>query len=260
MSDKAIVPIEQRDVGFYGDEITAVLADGGQVYVPVRPICDFMGVDWSAQRQRINRDQVLSSELKTCVVVTTTQGQPDQRRDMLCLPLEFIPGWLFSINASRVKEEMRPKIIRYQRECFQVLWEAFQSGRLTTDEELMTGDSPAVQAYHMAMAIADLARSQVVMERQLESHERRIEQLEETIGDPGRHVTPEQASQLSQAVKTVAIKMSQKSGRNEFGGVYGELYRKFGITSYKLLPANRFQEAMDFLTNWHQSLVGDEPF
>ena len=54
--------------------------------------------------------------------------------------------------------------------------------------------------------------------------------------------------------------MSERSGRNEYGGVYGELYRKFGITSYKLMPAKRFQEAMDFLTNWHQSLVGDEPF
>ena len=56
------------------------------------------------------------------------------------------------------------------------------------------------------------------------------------------------------------MKMSERSGRNEYGGVYGELYRKFAITSYKLLPAKRFQEAMDFLTQWHQSMVGDEPF
>ena len=29
------------------------------------------------------------------------------------------------------------------------------------------------------------------------------------------------------------MEMSQQSGRNEYGGVYGELYRKFGITSYQ---------------------------
>jgi len=258
--DKALVPIEQKEVGFYGDAITAVLVDDGQVYVPIRPICDFIGVNWSAQRQRINRDPVLSAETKTCVVVTTTQGQPDQRREMISLPLEYIPGWLFGISANRVKDKLRPTIIRYQRECFRVLWEAFQTGRLTTDQDLMKGNSPAVQAYHMAMAIADLARSQVVMERRIDTHEQRIEQLETTIGDPGRYVTPEQASQISQAVKAVAIVLTKQSGSNQFGGVYGELYRKFGITGYKLLPSKRFQEAMGFLTEWHQSLVGEEPF
>ena len=54
--------------------------------------------------------------------------------------------------------------------------------------------------------------------------------------------------------------LSKASGSNQYGGVYGELYRKFGITSYKLLPASRFEEAIGFLTSWHQSLVGDEPF
>ena len=58
--------------------------------------------------------------------------------------------------------------------------------------------------------------------------------------------TEEQASQISQAVKTVAMTLSKASGSNQYGAVYGELYRKFGITSYKLLPAKRFNEAMSF--------------
>jgi len=40
----------------------------------------------------------------------------------------------------------------------------------------------------------------------------------------------------------------------------GELYRKYGITSYKQLPAQRFDEAMIFLTEWYNSLTGEEPF
>jgi hypothetical protein len=63
--NKALIPVEQKVVEFYGDELTAVLVDvGGQssVYIPVRPICDFLGVDWSSQRQHINRDPVLSQE------------------------------------------------------------------------------------------------------------------------------------------------------------------------------------------------------
>ena len=74
---KALVPVEQKVGEFYGDELSAVRVEiegKSAVYVPVRPICDYMGVDWSSQRQRINRDPVLSAEMIPCVVVTTTQG------------------------------------------------------------------------------------------------------------------------------------------------------------------------------------------
>jgi hypothetical protein len=56
------------------------------------------------------------------------------------------------------------------------------------------------------------------------------------------------------------IALGKKTKRNEFGAVYGELYRKFSITSYNMLPVSRFQEAMDYLTEIHQTLVGDTPF
>jgi hypothetical protein len=94
---KALVPIEQKVVEFYGDELTAVRVDvGGRsvIYIPVRPICDYLGVNWSAQYRRINRDPVLSAELIACVAVTATQGQPDQRREMLCLPLDLVNGFV----------------------------------------------------------------------------------------------------------------------------------------------------------------------
>lgn len=84
--EQALAVVEQKEVEFYGDTIIAVRAQSGGVYVPVRPICDLLGVDWSAQRQRITRDPVLSAELTACVVVATTQGQPDQRREMLARP------------------------------------------------------------------------------------------------------------------------------------------------------------------------------
>ena len=50
---------------------------------------------------------------------------------MFSLPLEYLPGYLFGINASRVKPELKEKVIRYQRECFRILWQAFQSRAAT---------------------------------------------------------------------------------------------------------------------------------
>lgn len=113
----------------------------------------------------------------------------------------------------------------------------------------------------------ELARNQLLLESRISVHdlrlddyEKRLEGIEATLGDPGHHVTPDQASQISQAVKTVAMKLSLASGRNEYGGVYGELYRKFGITSYKQLPAAQFDEAMSWLNEWREGIEGDVPF
>lgn len=189
---------------------------------------------------------------------------------MICLPLDYLSGFLFGISASRVKEEIRDRLVRYQRECYKVLAEAFQEGRLTTDpvlDDLLQSDTEAVQAYKMLQALVKLARNQILLEAQLDrhttrldEHDQRLEELEAVLGDTGRSVTPDQASQISQAVKAVALALGQLTNRNEFGGVYGEFYRKFGITSYKALPAKKFDEALQFLTEWHQSLVGRAPF
>jgi hypothetical protein len=54
--------------------------------------------------------------------------------------------------------------------------------------------------------------------------------------------------------------LGKQSGRNEYGAVYGELYRKFEITGYKQLPAGRFQEAMNWLNEWRESTEGMLPF
>ena len=207
-------------------------------------------------------------DASTSITVTVTES--GQWGSVVCLPLKPIPGFLFGINASRVKPELKEKIIRYRRECFDVLAEAFEEGRLTaTDgfEDLLATDTAAVQAYKIATAIMQIARQQILLEAQIGKHAtrldeygQRLEVVETVLGDPGRHVTPEQASQLSQAVKAVAMELSKQSGRNEYGGVYGELYRKFSITSYKLLPASKFDDVMNWLTEWHQTLVGEEPF
>jgi hypothetical protein len=258
--------VQQRTVQFYDDELVAIRADDQQIYVAVRHMCKALGLTTAPQTRRIKRHAILADGYKGVTILVTPGGR--QRTGML--RVDLVPLWLTGISTKAVKEEIRPKLEMYQREAARVLWEAFQEGQLTSDldlDELLAGNSPAAQAYKMASAIMHLARQQLLLEVQLQSqagqlddHEERLEQIETTLGDPGRSIMPEQASQISQAVKAVAMKLSEQSGRNEYGGVYGEFYRKFSITSYKLLPAKRFQEAIDFLTDWHQSLVGDEPF
>lgn len=255
MTGNELIVQEQRQVAFYEDEITAVRLATGEVAIPIRPICDNLGVTLAGQRERILRDPVLSEEMIS-VSVTLTQ----QAREMLCLPLKYIPGWLFGINANRVKPEIRDRLIRYQRECYDVLLEAFQEGRLTADaglSDLLAGDSDAAQAYQLAVAIMKLARSHVALEGKVGTLEGRLEAVEDLLASPERFVTQDQAMQISQAVKAVAMAWSKKAGANQYGAVYGELYRRYGVTSYKQLPAARFQDVMAWLTDWHETLTQD---
>jgi len=270
-SDNGLVVIEQKEVVFYNDMITAVLVADGNVYVPIRPICKLLGVAWDPQRRRITRDPVLSEAAKG-VTVTVAPSSRDGRgggpQEMTCLPLDYLNGWLFGITASRVKEEIRSRLIQYQKECYRILFQAFQEGQLTTDssfnELLQNAESPSVQAYHIAQAMVKMARQQILIESRLDQHDsalasnmQRIENLETRLGDPRRLILPEQATRIAQAVKLVALELGKQSGRNEFQGVWGELYRRFQVPSYRELPAAKFEEAMLFLRDWYSSLTDE---
>jgi len=45
--------------------------DESTIYVPIRPICDYLSLDWSAQFRRIRRDEILAEAVK-CVAITAT--------------------------------------------------------------------------------------------------------------------------------------------------------------------------------------------
>ena len=260
---------EQKTVLFYDDELTAVRAQDGHIYVSLRQMCDALGITRQSQVKRIRRHAVLSKGLQGGAILAppSEDGRGGGLQQANLLRVDLVPLWLSGIRVSAVDETIQGKLTRFQEEAASVLWEAFQSGRLTTAPEiddLLDSNSPAAQAYKMAMAMAELARNQLQLEARLASrldeHETRLEQLEAALPSSKSHITEDQAMQISQAVKTVALALGKRTKRNEFGAVYGELYRKFGITSYKMLPAKKFEAAINFLTEWHQNVAGDAPF
>src|SRR5690349_6673566 len=109
----ALVPVREAQVEFYGDTLSAAEGADEQIYVPIRPICEALGLTWPGQWERIKGDRVLSEAVRSVRVTLTERGA----RAVLCLPLKFLPGWLFGIQARRVKPELRERILRYQREC-----------------------------------------------------------------------------------------------------------------------------------------------
>ena len=107
-------------VDFKNDTIFAIERDDG-VYVAVKPIAQKLGLSWQGQLQRLKDDPVLSKGVTTIVIPS-----PGGAQEMTCLRLDKINGWLFKIDSRRVKDEAaRQKVLEYQEECHQVLYEHF---------------------------------------------------------------------------------------------------------------------------------------
>ena len=104
-------------VAFDGDQLF-IVNHGGEPYVPMRPVVEGMGLAWQPQHAKLMADKE-----RFCVteIVTQMPGD-DQRRSVICLPLRRLFGWLMTISPNKVKPILRQKIIRYQRECDDVLW------------------------------------------------------------------------------------------------------------------------------------------
>jgi hypothetical protein len=125
---KELISIGEVTIPFYEDRLIVQLGEDGQIYVAVRPIVESLGLDWSAQYRRIRRDPVLSEEIKmisVAVTATEIRQRGEGAKDYLCLPRQFISGFLFGINANRLQPELREKVIKWQREAHLFLDAAF---------------------------------------------------------------------------------------------------------------------------------------
>ena len=254
---RALVPTDERAVDFYGDELKVYVLDG-EPYVPLRPICDFLGVSWSGQRQRVVRDPVLSKATRFVRVTHTNLGG---RPELLCLPLRYLNGWLFGISSSRVREELREKLIQYQRECYDALARAFQ-GTAASPSSALT------QIRDMALAIANMAEQQMLLEGRVTTTETRLDRAAVVVGDlskrlgrlesrltPGSFITEEQAAEVSQRVKALAGRLQEQTpGKNYYQSIFGELYRRFNVSSYKLIRQDSYAEVIAFLEEWGQGM------
>lgn len=113
MNDLTIARINNVDI------VSAV--ENGETLVPIKPICTAIGIDSKSQRNKIERHPILSS----VGVIMTSTGADGKHYEMMCLPIEFVFGWLFTIDTNSVTEEARPNVMKYQQECYHALFTYF---------------------------------------------------------------------------------------------------------------------------------------
>lgn len=274
MSDtKVIKPVSSKQILFYDDELTAVILEtetGHTTYVPVSPIVEYLGLNWAGQQQRIQRDPILSEVALIVRIESESKSKIGGNPNVLCLPLDFLNGFLFGIQVNRVKPELQDKVLRYQRECYRVLAAAFIEEQSLP---IPAADSTTVVALQQiretALAVARMAEEHIqIIARQNElaaridkaailvgEHGRRISQLEGQLA-PRQAISDEQAADIAEKVKALAMALTEKdTSKNQFQSIFAELYRRFRVSSYKVIRQSQYQLVVDFLDEWAETVA-----
>ncbi|WP_289741588.1 phage antirepressor N-terminal domain-containing protein [uncultured Duncaniella sp.] len=114
--------MKQKFITFNGVSIPVATKDS-QSYLPIKPICEAIGIAFQPQNDKIKEHPILRSTV-TIIVTVGADGKP---REMVCLPVKFIYGWLFTINPGKVAPEARAKVEAYSLECYEVLYNHFNT-------------------------------------------------------------------------------------------------------------------------------------
>jgi hypothetical protein len=273
--------LQQRIVPFHGDDLAAVQRPDQTVYVVFNRVCDALGFKRWSQARRIQAHSVLSTGFVTLTI--QTEGGP---QDAQCLKLDLLPLWLAGVQASKVKEELREKLVHYQTQAAGVLWQAFRGQIVVDDAAIVPSDDDAAiqqlqQIAEMGRAIVRMAEQQIELQRQQTALSGRMDAaarvirgvqgtLDNVVGQlaevdvrigvledrlqPAAYITDAQATEVSNRVKTLGQLLSQtQPGKNHYQGIFAELYRRFGVSSYKLIRQEQYAGVLAFLEEWRQA-------
>jgi len=121
---------ELLPVEFRSDTLFLVEHEG-EPFTPARTIVDSIGLNWKTQHRKLQ-----NNNLRWSVVEMTTVAKDGRQRRLVCMPVRKLPAFLATIQPNKVKPELREKIIQYQNECDDVLWEYWMQNQAARHNRL----------------------------------------------------------------------------------------------------------------------------
>lgn len=110
------------NVPFHGTNLFLV-GINNEPYVPMKPVVEAMGMVWAAQFVKLKQRFAKGiSEIE----IPSAGG----KQLMTCLAFRKFAAWLSSIQPNKVRPEIRDKVIQYQEECDDVLYEYWTKGHV----------------------------------------------------------------------------------------------------------------------------------
>lgn len=138
---------ELTQVPFH-DTTIYTTADG--TYVALRPVCEALGLNFSGQQQRLQRQSW------AVVCMTHTTGADGKTYEMMLIDRRTFTMWLATIDTSRVKNERTRELVRtYQCEAADALDKYFNEG-IAVNPRMAQPPSDRDKAVARAAGLADL--------------------------------------------------------------------------------------------------------
>ncbi|WP_220816105.1 phage antirepressor N-terminal domain-containing protein [Pseudomonas paralcaligenes] len=115
MNSAQVIPFRAQEL--------LLVDNAGEPFVPMKPVVEGMGLAWQTQHRKLMTGRFAPTVTEMVIV-----AQDSKQREMTCLPLRKLTGWLMSIHPNKVRPELREGIIGYQNECDDVLWSYWNNG------------------------------------------------------------------------------------------------------------------------------------
>ncbi|MDF0729695.1 phage antirepressor N-terminal domain-containing protein [Pseudomonas entomophila] len=131
-------------VPFHGDTVMLVGQDNDP-FVAMKPIVTNMGLDWKSQHAKLSNN---TTRWGMVIITTPSLGGA---QEAVCLPLRKLASWLMTINPNKVKPDLRDKIIRYQEECDDALWDYWTKGSASRPGSTSVNQQIALSRHRVAL-------------------------------------------------------------------------------------------------------------
>ncbi len=240
--------VEQAIVTFYEQPLVVVRLPNGEPGVVLRSFCENLKLDLTGQLNRIRRKKALEKGLQ--YVRIESAGGPQVTA---VLTLRVLPGWLFGIDAGRVKVEMRTEIERYQDECMDVLYQWASKPRMEKTADLVSSEpvsKPATPkqgaspqewlAYHQQMT--EFLDWQIAVEAWRGSVEVRLGTIEALIPDILERLPDKTITLAHQNMVKYYVSQLNKATNKAPATIYSTLYTAFRVPRYQELPESEWNK------------------
>ena len=246
MDDQRNLPIPEKYARFSvsGDELLAVFRPGEGMAVPVRLVCERLGLNTRRQTERLLKHPVLSRGMRRDRVPVGSRVL-----DVDVLLHKYIAFWLATISPDQVAKSAYDRLVAYQTEVADILAAIY----------LSRADGPPQDAGQMQLTqLGEQIRQLVAAQQHLED---RVSVVEEIVEDLRQFipVTPAQAEFLLRSLKRIGARYQKKHQREIYGMLIARFKADMGMPRYDALPAAAYEHALDWIEDRaRENLPGDD--
>lgn len=180
-----------KEVQFNGQTLIGIInEDTGKIYTGFRKICENLGIDWSGQLKKVKSHIVLNEGVASISTVSNNRIM-----EIVAYDIDYLPTWLLAIKPSKIKEELRPMLITYQKEAVKVLRDTFiKKQEVKQDKPLSLSEMLLAQA----QLNVDLEKKLSQVNNQMLEVKNDVSQFKSEVSQVNSHV-----SNLDQQVKQI---------------------------------------------------------